>query len=34
MKVPIHQVFPLDQASQAHAIMRGNKNIGKLILEI
>ena len=34
LKVPVHQVYPLDQAGQAHATMRTNKNIGKLILEI
>jgi tumor protein p53-inducible protein 3 len=34
LRVPVHQVYPLDQASQAHSTMRTNKNIGKLILEI
>ena len=34
LTVPIHHVYPLDQASQAHSTMRENKNIGKLILEI
>ena len=34
LRVPIHQIYPLDQASLAHSTMRENKNIGKLILEI
>lgn len=34
LRVPIHQVYPLDQVSQAHTTMRENKNIGKIILEI
>jgi NADPH:quinone reductase len=30
----IHQVFPLDQASQAHALMESSTHIGKIMLEV
>lgn len=30
----IHQVYPLDQASQAQETMRANKHLGKLVLEL
>jgi NADPH2:quinone reductase len=30
----IHQVFPLDQASQAHALMESSEHIGKILLEV
>lgn len=29
----IHQVFPADQAAQAHALMESNRHIGKLVLQ-
>jgi NADPH2:quinone reductase len=29
----IHQVFPADQAAQAHALMESNQHIGKLVLQ-
>ena len=34
LRVPVHQVYPLDQANEAHNTMRTNRNIGKLIIEI
>jgi NADPH2:quinone reductase len=33
IKPVIHQVFPADQAAQAHALMETNAHIGKLVLE-
>lgn len=30
----IHQVFPLEQASQAHALMESSKHIGKIMLKV
>jgi NADPH2:quinone reductase len=32
IKPVIHQVFPADQAAQAHALMESNQHIGKLVL--
>jgi NADPH2:quinone reductase len=29
----IHQVFPAEQAAQAHALMESNQHIGKLVLQ-
>lgn len=34
VKVPVDQEFPLEQAEMAHARMRQNKNIGKIILTL
>jgi NADPH:quinone reductase len=33
VKPVIHQVFPADQAAQAHALMESNQHIGKLVLQ-
>lgn len=33
VKPVIHQVFPAEQASQAHALMESNQHIGKLVLQ-
>lgn len=30
----IHQVFPLEQAAQAHALMESSKHIGKIMLKV
>ena len=32
VKPVIHQVFPAEQAAQAHALMESNQHIGKLVL--
>jgi NADPH2:quinone reductase len=32
VKPVIHQVFPAEQAAQAHALMESNRHIGKLVL--
>lgn len=34
VKPVIHQVFPLDQASEAHALMETNAHIGKIVLQV
>ena len=34
MKVPVDTVFPLEDAGKAHAMMRENKNIGKIIISL
>jgi len=33
VKPVIHQVFPAEQAAQAHALMESNQHIGKLVLQ-
>ena len=33
VKPVIHQIFPADQAAQAHALMESNQHIGKLVLQ-
>src|SRR6185369_12001556 len=33
VKPVIHQVFPAEQAAQAHALMETNQHIGKLVLQ-
>ncbi|EJM97291.1 NAD(P)H-quinone oxidoreductase [Herbaspirillum sp. YR522] len=34
IKPVIHQVFPLEQAAQAHTMMEGSSHIGKLMLQL
>lgn len=34
IKPVIHQVFPLSQAHEAHALMETNKHIGKIVLDV
>ncbi len=34
IKPVVHQVLPLDQAAHAHALLAGNKNFGKVVLEV
>jgi NADPH2:quinone reductase len=33
VKPVVHQVFPAEQAAQAHALMESNQHIGKLVLQ-
>ena len=33
IKPVIHQVFPADQADEAHALMEGSTHIGKIVLD-
>jgi NADPH2:quinone reductase len=30
----IHQVFPLEQAAQAHALMESSTHVGKIMLDV
>jgi NADPH2:quinone reductase len=30
----IHQVFPLEQAAQAHALMESSAHVGKIMLDV
>ena len=30
----IHQVFPLEEAAQAHALMESSRHIGKIMLKV
>ena len=34
LRIVTHEVFPLDQASQAHALMESSAHIGKILLEV
>lgn len=34
IKPVIHQVFPLDQAAQAHALMESSTHVGKIVLQV
>ncbi|MFZ6648283.1 NAD(P)H-quinone oxidoreductase [Undibacterium sp. TJN25] len=34
IKPVIHQVFPLEQAAQAHALMESSNHIGKIVLQV
>jgi NADPH2:quinone reductase len=33
IKPVIHQVFPAEQAAQAHALMEGSTHVGKIVLD-